>query len=214
LPVTATAASEEQRQYLLTFRNEVAQQQAGNAAKLSGIEQQLQSLDSRLQQIANVPGTPPAAVSPPATPIEPEKPQTIRDKIDDAKERIAAKGGLVGRLIRQIDEHDPKRLLVVIGLIIAIAVWRRGGIHTIVEGKRVKLEEDAEGTGLKARLAQRVLSIHDGELGQKLAEFEAQLSRANAKADVAAEQAKIVADQVTQVALATPTTATAPTTAA
>lgn len=136
------------------------------------------------------------------------KPETLREKIHDKIEAVKEKG-LFRRLHDQCDGFDAVGVLVLMALGISVyAVVKRGGVHTIVEGKRSQIEEDAAGDGLRAKLAQRLLAVHDGEVGDKLAILEAKLGSVSHKADFAVQQSQAVADQIAPVASVPATTAT------
>jgi hypothetical protein len=196
--VDQTAASNETHKYILGFRNEVAREQADTKRTLDALQRQLAGVaDSLSKQAAQPLAAQPPMVAPPfAPPLAPSPPPVIEPpkEPEGLKERIQAKlegqPGFLGKFWQKVDNLD--HIWVIIGIVGLVILWKRGGIHHIVEKKRAELEADAEEGGLKGRMAGRLLRVHDGPIGDALGKFEdrfmkqeAALSNLKAKADAA-----------------------------
>lgn len=115
--------------------------------------------------------------------------QKVEDKVfGEASDKPEQKKGFASRIIQLFD--DKEILWVVIALAGLFVLWKKGGIHNIVESNRSKLEADADAGGLKGKIAAKALSIHDGPLGEKLGQFEDDISNLHAKAAAAVTKAE------------------------
>ena len=166
-------------------------------AKDEATKQKLDAIAAQLESLARTPTAPsPTVPLPPAA--EEKKPETLKEKIQD---KLEGQSGFLGKFWKALDNEN--HIWVIIGVVGLVILWKKlGGIHTVIEKHREQLEKDAAGGGLKGKLATDILSVHDGPLGQKLADFEAKLNNVHAKAEAAHAAAATVAGQVAQVALA------------
>ncbi len=129
--------------------------------------------------------------------------QRIEDKVfGDASDRPETKKGFFSRIFSIAD--DPQHLWVLIAVAALFVLWKKGGIHHIVESKREKLEADAESGGLKGRVASRLLALHDGPVGDRLDQFEDRVNAMHAKVDDAKSKSAAALNLATKVASAAP----------
>lgn len=123
--------------------------------------------------------------------------QKIEDKVfGEASDRPEKKKGVFSRLTQIGD--DSELLWFALAVIALVVIWKRGGIHRIVESHRDQLEDRASAGGLRGRLAGRVLQVHDGPIGTAVGKVESRLQPKQAADVVSDVPSEVAPEEVTQ----------------
>jgi thioredoxin 1 len=190
--------------YVLPYRD-------GQAAKDAAVASQLQQVNDNLRRIQEqiASGAKQPVEQQPVIPLAPEakpepKPETLKEKAEAVKEKIQDKlesqPGVIGDLWKKIDNFDHIWLIVaIIGLFI---LWKKGGVHHIVESKGEKLKADAEEGGLKGLLAKGILRVHDSPIGTALGKGEDSINAIHDRLSGVESAAKAALHVATQAAVA------------
>ncbi|MCK9569334.1 thioredoxin domain-containing protein [Candidatus Pacearchaeota archaeon] len=126
--------------------------------------------------------------------------QKVEDRVfgDASDKPVEQKKGFFSKILQLGDDKD--FLWIVIAIVGLFVLWKKGGIHHIIEGKREKLEADVEAGGLKGKAASKLLKIHDGELGERLGEVEDRLAQHRAEVQSTLSGIKAKADTALSIA--------------